>query len=110
MVSLSASRLVCAEIAAPLARVTAAIRRLSEGQLDLPAVKPRRDEIGAIWASMQVFAHSMRDSATLRATQDDAAGLASSRRPSARTALADRFQGRVRALVLDPSAAAPALS
>ncbi|KQT82667.1 chemotaxis protein [Methylobacterium sp. Leaf465] len=97
------------QIAAPLARVAAAIRRLSEGQLDLPAVKPGRDEIGAIWASMQVFARSMREAETLRATQDEAAGLASTRRRTDRTELADRFQGSVGALVGDLSDAAAAM-
>jgi methyl-accepting chemotaxis protein len=97
------------QIAAPLARVTAAIRRLSEGQLDLPAVKPGRDEIGAIWASMQVFARSMREAETLRMTQDEAAGLASTRRRTERTELADRFQGSVGALVGDLSDAAAAM-
>ncbi|KQP62523.1 chemotaxis protein [Methylobacterium sp. Leaf111] len=97
------------QIAAPLARVAAAIRRLSEGQLDLPAVKPGRDEIGAIWASMQVFARSMREAETLRATQDEAAGLASTRRRTERTELADRFQGSVGALVGDLSDAAAAM-
>ncbi|KQP42711.1 chemotaxis protein [Methylobacterium sp. Leaf104] len=97
------------QIAAPLGRVTAAIRRLSEGQLDLPAVKPGRDEIGGIWASMQVFARSMQETAALRATQDEAAGLASSRRRSERTELADRFQGSVGGLVGDLSDAAAAM-
>ncbi|POR42067.1 methyl-accepting chemotaxis protein [Methylobacterium sp. V23] len=97
------------QIAAPLARVTAAIRRLSEGQLDLPPVKPGRDEIGAIWSSMQVFARSMRETETLRATQDEAAGLASTRRRTERTELADRFQGSVGALVGDLSDAAAAM-
>ncbi|MGU3362821.1 methyl-accepting chemotaxis protein [Methylobacterium sp. M6A4_1b] len=97
------------QIAAPLGRVTAAIRRLSEGQLDLPAVKPGRDEIGGIWASMQVFARSMQETAALRATQDEAAGLASGRRRAERAELADRFQGSVGGLVGDLSDAAAAM-
>ncbi|KQP96203.1 HAMP domain-containing methyl-accepting chemotaxis protein [Methylobacterium sp. Leaf117] len=94
------------QIAAPLASVTAAIRRLSGGDLDLPSVKPSRDEIGAIWSSMQVFAHSMREAEALRQTRDEAAGLASTRRRAERSELADRFQGSVGALVGNLSNAA----
>jgi methyl-accepting chemotaxis protein len=97
------------QIAAPLAGVTAAIQRLSQGDLHLPATTPRRDEIGAIWSSMHIFAQSMRDAETLRATQDEAASLASARRRAERSDLADQFQGSVGALVGDLSDAAAAM-
>ncbi|KQO45836.1 chemotaxis protein [Methylobacterium sp. Leaf85] len=87
------------EIARPLAGVSQAIRRLSEGDLALPAMKPRRDEIGEIWTSMQVFSATMKEAADLRASQDQAAGIASQRRRGERNELADRFQGSVGNLV-----------
>ena len=97
------------QIAAPLSGVTAAIRRLSNGDLDLPATKPSRDEIGEIWQSMEVFARSMREGEALRASQEEAAGLAGSRRRAERVDLADRFQGSVGSLAGDLSGAAAEL-
>ncbi|GJD97510.1 methyl-accepting chemotaxis protein [Methylobacterium iners] len=87
------------QIARPLGGVAAAIRRLSEGDHNLPAVKPSRDEIGAIWTSMQVFAGAMQEAARLRDGQEQAAGVASSRRRAERSELAERFQGSVGSLV-----------
>ena len=60
------------QIARPLGAVSGAIRRLAEGDHNLPEVKPSRDEIGAIWQSMRVFAASMRETADLRRSQDQA--------------------------------------
>lgn len=87
------------EIARPLAGVSAAIRRLSEGDLTLPEAKARRDEIGEIWTSMRVFSATMKESVELRTSQDQAAGIASQRRRGERNELADRFQGSVGNLV-----------
>ncbi|MCJ2033031.1 methyl-accepting chemotaxis protein [Methylobacterium sp. J-068] len=97
------------QIAVPLAGVTAAIRRLSGGDLDLPVMKPSRDEIGEIWSSMQVFAGSMREAEALRVARSEADGLASVQRRTERTELADRFQGSVGSLVGDFSGAAAAM-
>ncbi|WP_019904984.1 HAMP domain-containing methyl-accepting chemotaxis protein [Methylobacterium sp. 77] len=87
------------EIARPLAGVSLAIRRLSEGDLTLPVMKARRDEIGEIWTSMQVFSATMKEAGELRVNQDQAAGIASQRRRAEMGALADRFQGSVGNLV-----------
>lgn len=94
------------QIAKPLAGVSAAIRRLAQGDHDLPAVKPRRDEIGEIWTSMQVFAAAMTEAESLRNSQGQAASLASARRRAERNELADRFQDDVGSLVTDLSESA----
>jgi len=97
------------QIARPLVGVSAAIGRLSAGDLNLPAMAPRRDEIGDIERSMQVFANTMREAAILRADQDQAAKDASIRRRGERVDLADRFQGSVGGLVGTLSGAASTL-
>ena len=86
-------------IARPLAGVSAAIRRLSEGDLTLPETKARRDEIGEIWTSMRVFSATMKEAAELRIQQNEAAGIAGQRRHAEMGALADRFQGSVGQMV-----------
>lgn len=97
------------QLARPLAGVSAAIRRLSQGDHDLPAVKPRRDEIGEIWASMQVFAATMREAEALRDSQGQASSLASTRRRTERNELADRFEDNVGGLVSGLSGSASAM-
>jgi methyl-accepting chemotaxis protein len=93
-------------IARPLAAVSDAIRRLAGGQHDLPAVKPTRDEIGAIWASMQVFAEAMRTAEGLRAEQERAGAAARAARRGEMNALAQNFEGSVGELVQHLAAAA----
>ncbi|KQP61494.1 chemotaxis protein [Methylobacterium sp. Leaf108] len=86
-------------IARPLTQVSQAIGRLSAGDHDLPPVKAGKDEIGAIWASMAVFAATMRESTTLRAHQDQVTASAQDRRRTEMSSLADGFQGSVGELV-----------
>ena len=81
------------QVSLPLAGVTAAIRRLAQGDHTLPAHRASRDEIGEIWQSMAIFARSMRDAETLRASQQDTMSQASTRRRAERVELADQFQG-----------------
>ncbi|KQO56126.1 chemotaxis protein [Methylobacterium sp. Leaf87] len=97
------------QIARPLVGVAAAIRRLSEGDHQLAAMTPRRDEIGDIQRSMAVFATAMRQAETLRIDGDRASTDASARRRADRVDLADRFQGSVGGLVGTLSGAAAAL-
>ncbi|MEA1830603.1 HAMP domain-containing methyl-accepting chemotaxis protein [Methylobacterium durans] len=97
------------QISRPLGAVSAAIRRLAEGDHNLPAVHPSRDEIGAIWRSMQVFAASMQESAELRHNQDLASVEAGTRKRSEMNGLADRFQGSVGGLVRNLAGAAAEL-
>ncbi|KQP07409.1 chemotaxis protein [Methylobacterium sp. Leaf99] len=97
------------QIARPLVGVATAIRDLSEGNHHLPAMAARRDEIGDIQRSMQVFAAAMREAEALRTDQDRAASDASTRRRTERVDLADRFQGSVGGLVGTLSGAASAM-
>jgi len=94
------------QIARPLAAVSEAIRALAGGRHDLPPVRPTRDEIGAIWASMQVFAEAMRTAETLRAEQARSGAAVRSARQAEMAALADRFEGSVGELVQHLAAAA----
>ena len=87
------------QIARPLRSVSAAIRRLSEGDHVLPAVKPTRDEIGAIWASMQVFSNTMREAEALRCGRERDGAAATTLKRDAMAGLADRFQGSIGGLV-----------
>ncbi|HYF57294.1 MAG TPA: methyl-accepting chemotaxis protein, partial [Salinarimonas sp.] len=98
---------VChAGVARPLAAVTEAIRRLSTGDYRLPQVKARRDEIGAIWASMQVFAGAMEEAERLRAAQAEGELAARERRRAEMDALAGDFEDKVGGLARDLAAAA----
>lgn len=87
------------QIARPLRSVSAAIRRLAEGDHDLPAVKPSRDEIGAIWASMRIFADTMREAEGLRRERERIGAEAASSKREAMAGLAERFQGSIGGLV-----------
>lgn len=94
------------QIARPLGAVTAAIQRLADGDLDLPVVKAGRDEIGAIWANLRVFADAMKESARLRADAEQSEAAARQRRASERSALATQFETSVGGLVRHLSSAA----
>ncbi len=87
------------QIAKPLGAVSAAIRRLAAGDRDLPPIKPSRDEIGAIWASMHTFAEAMGEAEGLRRSQADAGLEATAVKRAAMGTLADRFQGSIGGLV-----------
>jgi methyl-accepting chemotaxis protein len=87
------------QIARPLRAVSEAIQRLSRGDHTLPDVRPRRDEIGAIWASMQVFSLAMRDAEALRQEHERAGAEARSRKRDEMEGLADRFQDSIGGLV-----------
>jgi methyl-accepting chemotaxis protein len=87
------------QIARPLRAVSESIQRLSRGDHALPAVKPGRDEIGAIWTSMQVFAETMREAEVLR-QEHERSGLESTARKRAEmAALAEGFQHSIGGLV-----------
>ncbi len=87
------------QVGRPLAAVSEAIRNLAAGRHTLPPVKPSRDEIGAIWSSMQVFAEAMRAAEGLRAQQAQAGALAQDAKRAEMAALADHFEGSVGELV-----------
>jgi methyl-accepting chemotaxis protein len=83
------------QIARPLRAVSEAIQRLSRGDLTLPAVKAGRDEIGAIWTSMAVFAQTMREAETLRLERERTGTEAAVRKRTEMVGLADQFEGSI---------------
>jgi methyl-accepting chemotaxis protein len=87
------------QIARPLRAVSEAIQRLARGDHALPAVTPSRDEIGAIWMSMQTFAEAMRQAESLRIEHARMGADATARKQADMSELADRFQGTIGGLV-----------
>ncbi|MCJ2060470.1 methyl-accepting chemotaxis protein [Methylobacterium sp. J-048] len=87
------------QIARPLRAVSEAIQRLSRGDLTLPVVKAGRDEIGAIWASMAIFAGTMREAENLRLERERSGAEAATRKRVEMVELADQFEGSIGGLV-----------
>ncbi|WP_313899025.1 methyl-accepting chemotaxis protein [Methylobacterium sp. J-072] len=87
------------QIARPLRAVSEAIQRLSRGDLTLPVVKAGRDEIGAIWAGMAIFAGTMREAESLRLERERSGAEAATRKHAEMVALADQFEGSIGGLV-----------
>ena len=87
------------QIAGPLRAVSVAIGRLAEGDHGLPEVKPTRDEIGAIWATMRTFADAMREAEALRGEQERSGTETAAVKRAEMEGLADRFQGSIGGLV-----------
>jgi methyl-accepting chemotaxis protein len=94
------------QIAQPLQAVTAAIQRLALGEYTLPAHRHSRDEIGAIWQSMSVFAKAMQDAEHLRAAQADSERESARIRQAEMAQLASAFEGSVGQLASHLSSAA----
>jgi len=87
------------QIARPLRAVSEAIQRLSRGDLTLPAIKAGRDEIGAIWTSMAVFAKTMREAEDLRLERERTGAQATTDKRAEMVGLADQFEGSIGGLV-----------
>ena len=94
------------QVARPLGAVSGAIKRLAQGHSDLPKVKVGRDEIGEIWASMQVFAATMGEADALRRQRIEAETASALAKRADMQTLADRFQANVGGLVDDLAGAA----
>jgi methyl-accepting chemotaxis protein len=84
-------------IVKPLAAMTAAMRKLAEGDTEslIPA-RERGDEVGAMAQSVQVFKDSMIEAARLRGEQDELKTLAESERLILLNTMADDFERGVR--------------
>ena len=87
------------QIARPLRAVADAIQRLARGDHTPSAVKPGRDEIGAIWASMAVLGETMRGAESERAEHQRTDAEARSLKRVEMSGLADQFQGSIGSLV-----------
>jgi len=87
------------QIARPLRAVSEAIERLSRGDHTLPDVKPRGDEIGAIWQSTRVLNETLLEAETLRQEHQRMGADSATRKRAEMADLADRFQGSIGGLV-----------
>lgn len=86
-------------IARPLRAVSEAIERLSRGDHTLPAVKPRRDEIGAIWTSTQILNETLLKAEALRQEHQRLDADSATRKRVEMAGLADQFEGSIGGLV-----------
>jgi methyl-accepting chemotaxis protein len=102
--------LIGRSISRPVARLTSAMGALAGGRLDTPIpARDRRDELGAMARTLEVFRDGMREAAALRARQAAQAEEAEAARRAALRGLADGFEAKVGQLVGQVAEAATAL-
>ncbi|WP_342104786.1 HAMP domain-containing methyl-accepting chemotaxis protein [Methylobacterium sp. SI9] len=97
------------QIARPLRALAEAIERLSRGDHALPAMAPRRDEIGAIWTSTQILNETLLKAESLRQEHQRLDGDAAARKRSEMAGLARQFEGSIGGLVQHLAGAATGL-
>ena len=90
--------LVGRSIVNPINAMTAAMRKIAEGETStaIPALE-RRDEVGAMAKSVQVFKDNMIEATRLRGDQDVLKAQADAERKHLLTRMADEFERGVRA-------------
>ncbi|MCR6735753.1 MAG: cache domain-containing protein [Afipia sp.] len=91
------SLLLSRSIVKPIVDMTGAMRKISEGDVSIgvPA-QDRRDEVGAMAQSVQVFKDNMIEAARLRAEQDELKGQSESEKKNLLRKMADDFEQGVR--------------
>ena len=88
-------------------RIATATRRLAEGDMNIDiSALARRDELGAVVASLDVFAANLTKMAALQADQEEQKRRSETERRSALLDLASAFEGSVRGVVTAVSASA----
>jgi len=94
-------------ISKPIRRMTEAMRKLAQGDTDIvvPGLK-RRDEIGDMAASVQVFKDNMVETDLLRAEQEEQKKRAEAERRQAMLDMADGLESAVGGIVRDVGAQA----
>ncbi|AWK85955.1 bacteriohemerythrin [Azospirillum thermophilum] len=99
--------LIGRSIAAPVVGITAAMRCLADGDKStvIPGVG-RRDEVGQMAATLQVFKDSLLANERLREEQEEAKRRAEEERRAALRAMADAFEAQVGSVVQAVTAAA----
>jgi len=109
LVGLGLAIAIARGISNPLAAMTAAMKRMADGDLDadIPA-RNRRDEVGAMAAAMEVFKQNGLEARRLAAAQESER-QARDRRATHLAGLVRGFEGRAGALVATLSAAATEL-
>jgi methyl-accepting chemotaxis protein len=92
-------------IAAPVVRMCAAMRTLAAGDMTIavPGVG-RKDEVGQMAATMQVFKDSMIETERLRAEQERQKTAAEAEHKAGMLALADTFEAGIKGVVTSVSA------
>jgi methyl-accepting chemotaxis protein len=99
-----------AGISGPIARITAAMQELAGGNKEtIVPGQDRKDEIGAMAATLNVFKQNMIEADRLRAEQEAAKRRAEAERRQAMLDLANRFEGSVGGVVNGVTAAATQL-
>jgi methyl-accepting chemotaxis protein len=87
--------------------MNAAMRRLADGDLDGAIEgRDRRDELGSMAMSLQVFKDNMIDARRMKLEQDGARARAETEKRAAMTRVADQFDNTVGAIVTSIAAAA----
>ncbi|SDM85117.1 methyl-accepting chemotaxis protein [Methylobacterium phyllostachyos] len=87
------------QIARPLRAVSEAIERLSRGDHTLPDVRPRHDEIGALWQSTRVLNDTLLAAEALRQEHQRMGADSATRKRVEMADLAERFQENIGGLV-----------
>jgi methyl-accepting chemotaxis protein len=92
--------IVLAQVTGPITRLTGAMGRLAQGDLDaaIPGAD-RRNEIGAMAATVEVFKQAAQDNARLRADQAEATRQAEDARRTALEGMARRVEHETRGAV-----------
>ncbi|MET7242700.1 methyl-accepting chemotaxis protein [Methylobacterium sp. EM32] len=105
-----AALMLILEVSRPLGRMTAAMHRLSAGDMAAPVPSvERRDEVGAMGRAVQVFKDSMIRAAALEAEQARMRADGEAQRRQMMREMADGFEGVVGGIVASVTAAATEL-
>ncbi|MFL9823439.1 cache domain-containing protein, partial [Rhodoplanes sp. SY1] len=107
LVTLAVSAVVARRITKPLQNMTATMKELSSGKLDVevPGIG-RRDEIGDMAGAVAVFKASAIENKRLEAEQKDAEARAAAQRRADMHRLADQFEAAVGGIIATVSSSA----
>jgi methyl-accepting chemotaxis protein len=99
-VTFASAAVIVFRVSRPLERITGTLQRLAAGDLEVAVQGAgRRDEIGRLAATVDVFRAAARENAALRAEQEAARLAAERERAEALRAMADRIEQETRAAV-----------
>ncbi|MCW2243336.1 HAMP domain-containing methyl-accepting chemotaxis protein [Azospirillum canadense] len=98
-------------IASPIVGMTAVMKRIAGGDLTAPVPHiGRRDEVGAMADTLEVFKRGMLDAERLRAAQEDSKRQAEEQRRREMNRLADDFESQVEGVVQHVASASTEMS
>ncbi len=93
-------------ITAPIARLTAVMDKLAEGDLDVPIETGRRDELGEMAAAVQVFKDNAVEKTRLETEQEASKLRTEEEKRHSMLDMADRFERQVKRVVEGVSSSA----